>query len=188
MKVFAVFVLLGTCTEIVALLYKTFYAQNTMPIGNIYIPLSIFVLGLFYIKALDGFVPRIISIGGIVLYELFCVANIIFFQNLTEFPSVTGSLGSLLMISFSILLFLKIMVDAKIDRLFQEPMIWLNMGVLIYFSASLFYFSLFNYSVKISHEFAYKTVLVNVSALATFYLLIAIGFWKAGKQAVSSGS
>ncbi len=178
LKRILVFVVLATVTELFADLYQVLWSPHTMPIGNVYIPLSMLVIGIFFVKVLDGYVPRILTIGLVFLYELFCVVNLLFFQNINEFPDVTGSLGSLLMISFSILLFVKIMIDAKIEQLFQEPIVWINLGILVYASASLFYFALFNYSLKISISFSFLTVRIHSFAYALFYIVIAIAFWK----------
>lgn len=181
------YALLGSLTEVFADIYQNVWEQNTMPLGNVYIPLSVFVISLFYVKTLNGFVNRKIIIGLIILYELFCVVNFLFIQNMNEFPSIPGALGALLLLLFSIFLFAKIMVEAKIEKLFKEPIVWINIGVLIYYSAGLFYYVLFNYGVQISSSFVYNMVKINVTAGVFFFVLIAIGFWKAGKQTTVKG-
>lgn len=176
------FVFLGSLTEIFADIYQIVWEQNTMPLGNVYIPLSVFVFSLFYLKTLRGFVNSKIIIGLIILYELFCVVNLIFIQNMYEFPNLPGAFGALLFLAFSILLFAKIMVEAKIERLFNEPVVWINTGVLIYYSAGFFYYALFNYSLQFSREFVYNTVIANAVANILFFVFITVGFWKAGRQ------
>lgn len=74
------------------------------------------------------------------------------------------------------------MLEAKVVQLLNEPIVWINIGVLIYYSAGLFYYALFNYSVQISKSFIYNTVKINATTSIFFFLLIAIGFWKAGRQ------
>ena len=182
LKTVLAYVLLGSLTEIFADIYQNVWEQNTMPLGNVYIPLSVFVFSLFYLKILKGFINNKIIIGLIILYELFCVVNLVFIQNMYEFPNIPGALGSLLMLLFSILLFSKIMLEAKVVQLLNEPVVWINIGVLIYYSAGLFYYALFNYSVQISKSFIYNTVKINATTSIFFFLLIAIGFWKAGRQ------
>ncbi|MEN8116326.1 MAG: hypothetical protein ABFS16_05075 [Bacteroidota bacterium] len=156
--------------------------QNTMPIGHFYIPISFLIMALFYLKELGGFINRKIIIGFIVLFEVFCIINSVFIQSLLQFPNIAGSTGAIILLVFSIVLFNKIMVEAKIKKLFAEPLVWINTGVLLYYSANLFFYALFNYSVVRNLEFAKFTVNLFSVFNLLFYLLIAIGFWKAGKQ------
>jgi len=153
-----------------------------MPIGNVYIPLSVLVLSFFYIKVLRGYVNGKIIVVLVVLYELFCIINLLFIQNMYEFPNIAGALGALLILSFAVLLFSKIMVEANIEKLFNEPIVWINISVLIYYSAGFFHYALFNYSLQFSREFLYNTVKINAGAAIIFFVLLAIGFWKAGRQ------
>ena len=155
-----------------------------MFLGNLYIPLSILIIGLFYLETLDGFVNRKLLIGVIILYELLCVMNFVFTQTISDFPGIPGGLGSLLLMSFSILLFNRLLNETQFESLFKEPIVWINTGVLMYYSVSLIYFALFNHILQISHSFLYTTVLVNACALILFYIILTIGFWKAYKQKV----
>lgn len=65
----------------------------------------------------------------------------------------------------------------------KEPLIWITTGMLVYFMGNLFYYTLFNLFVDLSIDYLrmigrYYSPSLN----ALFYILIAIGFWKAGKH------
>ena len=74
------------------------------------------------------------------------------------------------------------MVEAKIKSISQEPMIWINTAVLLYFSGNLFFNILFSIILETSRDFSKFTTYFIVWLTAAFYLLIAIAFWKAGKK------
>jgi len=71
--------------------------RNTMPIGNLYIPVSVFIVGLFYLKQLEGYVNRKIIITAILVYEIICFINLLFVQNILEFPNIISSVGALML-------------------------------------------------------------------------------------------
>ncbi len=179
LKIIFLFVVFSCLTEAFSPIYKALIMKNTMPIGNIYIPVSIFILGLFYLQLLKGFINRKIIIAVIIAFELLCIINLVFIQNILEFPNIIGSVGALIVIVLSLLLFSRIMVEAEIEKLAKHPIIWINTSILIYYAANFFFYILLNYNVKFDNAFAIQTVIVYRWINVLFYLLIAIGFWKA---------
>ena len=180
LKLIFLFVCTGIITESISRIF--FIGKNTMPIGHIYIPVSFIVLSVFYVKILQGFVSKRVLIVLIVSFIIFSILNFTFIQKITKFPNILGSISAILILLFSIMLFMKIMVESKIEKLFKEPIIWVNSGVLLYYSANLFFYALFNYSLKHSVEFAKFTVNLFSAFNLIFYLLIAIGFFLTRKS------
>lgn len=74
------------------------------------------------------------------------------------------------------------MTEANIERLGQEPLIYINIAVLIYYSGNLFFSLLFNLLLEYSKEFSKLTTYYYVAIVTLFYILIAIAFWKTDKQ------
>ncbi len=74
------------------------------------------------------------------------------------------------------------MVEAQIKKLANEPLIWINTAILIYFSANLFFYALFNLILEYSVKFSRITVIYLSVVNGVFYVLIAIGFLKARVQ------
>lgn len=117
-------------------------------------------------------------IGIVSAFVLFCIVNFIFIQDIWLFPSVPGAIGSFLIVTFAVLLFYRIMTEARIDKLSTEPIIWFNSAFLFYFTANFFFYTLFNFSVNYSNEFARGTVFVYRIVNVVFYVLLCLSFWK----------
>ncbi len=176
------FVSFGVFTELFTGIYKAFWMKNTLPIGHFYIPISFLFLGLFYRLQLKNYINQKVLIGIISAFLTFSLINVIFIQSLFEFANITGALSAIILCVFSILLFAKIMSEAKIEKLWAEPIIWFNLGILFYHAGNFFFYILFNYSLTVSNEFALNTVYFNWIVGLLFYVLIIIGFWKQSKS------
>lgn len=183
LKLLFVFVCYGTANEVVGLIWRNVLdAKNTMPSKHLYLMVSFLLMALFYIKILRSIISRRTGIGIILLFEIYCILNLIFVQTIWQYPAMPNTIGKLVLITFSILLFYKIMLDAEIKSLWKEPLVFINIAVLIYYSGNLFFSLLFQYILEYSREFSKLTVVYFSLLNALFYILIAIGFWKAGKQ------
>lgn len=178
------FVVFGSVTEILtrALHQWLDLIDNTMPIGHIYIPVSFLLAGLFYIKGLKGFVKEKFIAAVIIVFILFSVINSSLIQSIYSFPNYSGAFGAIILVGFSILLFAKIMAEGKIKRLTSEPMVWINSGFLIYYTANFFFYILYNILLENSIEFLKQTIFVFNIFNLIFYILIAIGFLNAKKS------
>lgn len=176
------FVVFGILTEITIDVLKEFGMINTMPVGNIYIPLSFLILGVFYFFVLENYVNKKVVISVVIAFELLCIINFVFIQNIMEFPNITAAVGALIVIVFAVLLFSKVMSEAKIEKLSKEPLIWINTAFLIYYSGNFFFYVLFNQNMKLSHEFAMPVANFYVGVNALLYALISIGFLKVRRQ------
>ena len=147
-----------------------------MPIGHFYIPTSILLICLFYRKVLDGYINHLLVNLVIILYFAFSIINLIFIQSLHAFPNFIGSSGALIVIVFSILLFSKIMTEAKIKNLWKEPLILINIAILFYYAGNFFYFMLFNLNVGYSNDFALQVSRYYCVLNDIFYIILGVVF------------
>lgn len=175
------FVSFGVATEIFTRFYIHFWMKNTGPIGHFYFPVAFFIMGMFFLMTLKDFIKPAYILSLIISFEIFSLINVLFIQDLFEFPSLTGSIGAMILFLFSVAFFTKVMTEAKILNLAQEPLIWINSAVLIYYTANFIFYALLNYANSYSREFALLTVKFFSYVNLLFYLLIAIGFWKVKK-------
>jgi hypothetical protein len=113
----------------------------------------------------------------VVLYELYFLINSFFIRGIFEYPAMARAISIIIIVLFSILYFYKTMVEAKISSLFDEPQIWINAAILIYFSGNLFFHILFNVIFENSPEFGKLTFFYLRILNAIFYVLIAVGFY-----------
>jgi hypothetical protein len=175
------FVAFGVITETYTKFHQYFIMKNTMPIGHFYFPLAFLIMALFYMQVLKDFIkPKYILIP-IILFETYCLINTLFIQSLFEYASLEASIGAMILFLFSVAFFTKVMVEAKILKLSEEPLIWINTAVLIYYAANFFYHSLFNVRLNASLEIALLSVKIFAGLNILFYLIIIIGFLKAKK-------
>lgn len=178
LRLFFYFVVYGTINEIVTRIFISLGGNNTMPFSHLYLMAEFFILGLFYSVILKGVLHKRIIITIIVLFELYCVVNTLFLQSVFEYPALPLSISKIFIVGFSILFLYKIMTEAKVLNLWNEPLIYINLAVLIYYSGNLFYSLLFNLILDYSREFSKITIDYFTILNTLFYILIAIGFWK----------
>lgn len=176
------FVAFGVLSEIGTKVLKALEFKNTLVLAHSYVLISFVLLCLFYHNVFKTSVKSSWFTFLIVAFVLLCLLQLLFFQKVTDYPSIQFAALALVMIVFSLLYFHKVMLEAKLVILSNEPLIWINAAILIYYTGNFFYYILFNLFVDYSIEYL-KTISIYFVALnALFYILIAVGFWKAGKQ------
>ena len=155
---------------------------NNMPELHVYVLFEFILLTLFYVNSIKEYINRKfiwVIIGGFVVLS---ILNALFFQEITKYPYILRAIESIVIVIFSILYFHKVMVEAKIKKLFKEPMIWINTAMLVYFSINFFFHILLPIVVmKTLNEFAREMVYFYWATNILFYMLIAIGFYKQKK-------
>jgi len=175
LRTFFYFVAFGVLTEIYTKFHQHFIMKSTMPIGHFYFPIAFLILTLFYFRLLNNFIKPIYFYIISIIYLLYCIINPVFIQSLNEYSSLVGAIGALLVFLFSVVYFIKVMSEAKIEKLSHEPLIWINTAVLIYYSFNFFYFSLYNLRIIESLEMA-KLVTVFFGVFNLFFYFI-LSFW-----------
>ncbi|MFV0590335.1 MAG: hypothetical protein ACK5M7_03045 [Draconibacterium sp.] len=177
------FVVYGTTNELLGFVLRFIVrVHNTMPLSNLYFMSEFLLLGLLYRELLKDRYPSSAFIGIILLFELASIVNLLFFQSLYEYPSLLQTISKIFLIGFSLLYFYKIMDEAKIENLWKEPTVFVNVAVLVYYSGNLFFSLLFNVILEYSRAFSKMTVVYYSILNALFYFLIAYSFMLAGKN------
>lgn len=172
------FVAFGVLTESYIRLHQHYIMKNVMPIGHFYYPIAFLILGLFYLYVLKGFIKPVYTLITITAFEIYCIVNTVFMQSLLDYPSLVGAIGAMILVLFSAAYFTKIMVEAKITKLSQEPLIWINSAILFYYAGNFFYHSLYNLRITTSMDvMIFAAQLFSILNLF-FYLIIAISFLK----------
>jgi len=172
------FISYGVFNEILSLILIKSGANNTLPNSHIYAYVSFILMCSFYNSILDGFINRKWFYVSVVLFTMFYLINLIFLQSIYEYPDLPFSVSSIIIIAYTILYFFKTMVETKIENITGEPLIWINVGILIYFTGNLFYHILFNFLLESSRDFLLQISFYFRVLIALFYILIAIGFLK----------
>lgn len=181
-KMLFLYVAYGTLNEIVTRVLMYSGVKNTMPLIHVYQMISFAILAFFFVSILNGKKMRTILVFTVVLFELFGITNLLFFQSIQDYPQLPRTIVTFFVIILSMIYFYKVMVEASILKLRKEPLVWINAALLIYYSSNLFFTVLFKLILEYSREFSKLTTFYFSINLTLFYILIAIGFWKAGRQ------
>src|SRR5688572_21354148 len=138
---------------------------------------EVLLLGSLYSRNLRGLVQPVYVKLCIGLLCTFALANTLFFQSLKEFNSNVTFIESLLLIILSILYFYKLLRDLEHRKLEREPMFWINMSVLTYFSGALLLFHVAN--ELISFPEGERAAIWGTHALFNIvhYLLYGMALW-----------
>ncbi|MEO1516185.1 MAG: hypothetical protein AAFV95_14265 [Bacteroidota bacterium] len=173
-KRLAFVILLGAVADVMAMVVvKVFSIYNNLFIFHIYTLIEVILIGLIYRKVLGNVIGEKTINILLVAFSCFAVFSTIFLEPLNMFNAYTRAVESLLMIFFSVTFFYKIMKEVVIQRLEKLPLFWISVGLLIYFSASLFIFIFSNYimpSIKLSYTFWGIHAILNV-LLNLFYII-----------------
>lgn len=176
------FLIIAFITEISKpIAFYGFNVRNNLKLSHYYFPLEFLFLSLVYLNELGGIVNKKWLKGLIGVVMLYCLINPIFLQDYSQYSQVR-SFSSIILVVFSIIYYYRVMTEAKIRKLGNEPMIWINTAVLLCFAGSLFYNVLFTIILEFSREFSKLSASYFTSLNIVFYVLIIIGIIKAGRQ------
>jgi len=169
------FVVLAVLGEVVAEL------TNSTP--NLYLLhgytiLEFNVIALFYAYFFGQFYPRVLVPGLMVLFTILAIANSIWLQPLSGFNTNASGLAAVLIIGFAVLCFYKMLAELASKRLTQNPVFWINLGLLLYFAGSLFYMSLGNaLSVQTNKKLTFMVFGLHSLLMVLMHILLSIGIW-----------
>jgi hypothetical protein len=177
LKVVCWYLFVGAAASIVSstLAYRR---TNNMPVFHIYTFLELAVLGLFYRRAFHNSGPGRIVPAVIVSFFALCVVNVVFFQHIYSYNSYTKSLEAIVIIILALLYFKK-----SLDQIDSKPIgtnvtIYINSGLLLYFSVSFIVFVIPNIALSKPSVFGSVVWAVHATMLLVLYLLIAVALWK----------
>jgi hypothetical protein len=115
---------------------------NTYPIGNLFLLFQAIIIYLIYNDALKTkkYTPTIAAFYGIIF-----ILDFFFLNGPYALNSYFHSLSAVAFILFSLLYFRNLLIELPVDFVYRMPMVWINLGILLYYSGNLFLFVLNNY-------------------------------------------
>jgi hypothetical protein len=98
-------------------------------------------------------------------------------RDYNRLDSFALSIGSLSLISMSLLFFYQLLNNLNIKNIFTYPHFWINVGVLLYFSGSFFTFTFAEY-IAFSKDSSIIQF-IGISGILLFFhrIFLAIGLW-----------
>lgn len=103
------------------------------------------ILTFVFAQNISPFLPiRLFQIIGLTFFA-FALVDLLWITDIEQFNSYLTAIEGILMIFYALIFFYKTLNELKIKELEKSPMVWLGIGVLLYFSSSLFIFLFTNY-------------------------------------------
>ena len=119
--------------------------QSTAVLFNIYYAVLFLLLTWFYIEAVFVNTRRIMIWIGLAIYILSFIFVTAFAQSFLEYQTLMWVITAIIMIVYSIAYFFYSLSGIASSGLFGYSLIWINVGVMIYFCLNLFLFVMGNY-------------------------------------------
>ncbi|OJJ18600.1 hypothetical protein BKI52_23600 [marine bacterium AO1-C] len=165
----------ATVVEISAYILGTYKIPN-LPLLHIYVIIEFALLAWMYQLYLYRFYPKYLIPIVIVGFTLLSILNSIFIQTIYTFNTYARALENLLLIVFALSFFYKLLKELKIKYLEKKPIFWINTGILIYFSGSLFIFIFSNFLVT-RRELNTQMWIIHAFLNIFHNVFYAIGLW-----------
>ncbi|RYD56262.1 MAG: hypothetical protein EOP56_13085 [Sphingobacteriales bacterium] len=175
LKWFIGYLLLGVLTNVIV---KTLATQgiNNMPVFHVYTILEFSLLSIFFRQLFFRRLHLILPIIAVV-FTVFCLTNMLLWQPISEYNSYSRSAEAILIMVYAIIYFKEALDDQHAIPQ-KLTVTWINAGLLLYFSGSLFLFICGNYILA---NVSLNTIIWNIHAsmVLLMYILFAVGFYYA---------
>lgn len=180
-RLLLILICLTIFVELVARALWKIYMNNLF-LYHFYSVIEFFLLATLYKKHLEGLLKPIWMNILIAVFVVFAVLNTLFFQGLAQFNSNVTFIECLLLIALSLLYFYKLLHDMEYRALERNPMFWVNISVLTYFSGALVLFHVAN--DLIPEPLKVRGAVWGVHALfnVVHYILYAMALWVSPEQ------
>jgi hypothetical protein len=153
--------------------------RNNLPWLHLYTTLEGTLLFLFY-RAIQPaqWIRRWNTVLAIV-FPLLCVINGFFFQSIYKSNTYVRPVEAILLIGNSVYYFWHETAYRETGSWPANPFNWINAGLLLYFSGSLFQF-IFSNVVSATAGYTIKLLILDIhgTLVLCLYMLMAIGFYK----------
>jgi len=178
MKTVACYVFLGAFVQSFSS-YLNAKNQNNLWLLHLYTPLEFTCIVCFYGIVLRGFVKKTMMVGLGLGFAILSALNSAFLQSVTTFNTYARSLEGILVILLCLIWCYHTLTEMKIKRLEQDPVFWVNTGLLLYFSGNVLLFAFSNYIVDINRALNLYIWAFHALFSILLYFFITVGLWKA---------
>jgi len=145
---------------------------------HLYTPIEFAFVVFIFVYFFKG---KLTSLGyfGIILFFLFCIVNVIFFESLNDFNSIPRGFEGLIVICLSIYFFFRLFIADEFIHLMKYPYFWLFSGWLLYFSGTFF---LFIYSSKNAMGINFTYLIIHSVLNIFLNIVYAYSLWLGNKK------
>lgn len=169
-------VILFSITELIANILW-YQKLNNLPVYHFYTIIECLCILYIYKDALHKIYPKYLFTVLAVLFTVFCIVNMLFFQDIFTFNSNATTTLGLLVIFLSLSYFYALLKEVKYTLLERNPMFWLNAGFLIYFSSNLLLFFINNSMFTKPDEVSYLVWGLHAIVNIILVIFFTISIW-----------
>lgn len=138
-----------------------------------FVPVEFIFYSVFFAKSLQGYIDKRVITVIAVLLVAYSVANTVFKQEMWYFNNWVHRLAGFFLASYSIAYFIKTLKEMRFKKLSDEPVIWINAAVFIYYLGNVI-ISLFG-NILLYNDMYWLLYSFLIDAYSA---LIFVGFWK----------
>jgi len=183
-KGFRVLTILILCTlisESIKKVYGKVY-HNNMPVAHIWGVAEFALYSATFYYLLNNSKIRKAIVVAVALMTALEIWNVLFFENLLQFPSLILNISQIVYVLYSLLLFRQMLLVPAEQSLFKQSLFWFNLNMLFYGTTMFLNFALTSYFIQNKLDMTalyYFSIVVNF----IFYILIGISILIDNKKA-----
>jgi hypothetical protein len=173
LKIAAVFFLVSSLFDWVLELTKM-WTTNNLPAIHLFTIISIVFFAAIYYHAFfkPVFKTAIIILSAFAM--LIVIFNIIFIEGIWEYPSLSITVLSVLLICFSLAYFYQIFNRQEFVHIEKQGLFWINAGVLLYFSINIFLFMLLRKIIASHQQEGYFMIHIITNIIANILYTVGL--------------
>jgi hypothetical protein len=152
------------------------FSNNSLWIYNIFLFVQYPLYMLFYYRALTSQKIRRTVIVMAVIYFVFGIMNLIYFQDIFRVNSFTLVVASGIVIFLSLAYFEQVRKSKEIIRLAEHPMVWISLGAFLYHAGCAPYMLSVNFLSTYDRSLAIALYFIYMSLIFVMYSLYTIAF------------
>ncbi|ASU36525.1 hypothetical protein [Mucilaginibacter xinganensis] len=169
LKIVAGFLLISVLFDSGFEIASHYHVTNNFPAIHLFIVLTlVFFAAIYYTAFFSPLLKKATLILSILAFMLL-IFNLIFNEGIWEYPSMSNTVLSVLLIFFSLVYFYQILTRQEFIHIEKQGLFWINAGVLFYYSVNIFLFMLFRRIIN-SHQEDYYIIhnVTNIIANVLF--------------------
>lgn len=171
------FTIIACITEITSYITRS-RGINNMPLLHIYTVIEFVIISWFYhllFKRIFSFSPLPLIA---VLFVIGSIINSLWIQEILSFNSYIRGIEAVLIILYALIILYVFFFQPDAKKTVDDPVFWINAGILIYFSGATTLFILSNYILPLGYQFNKNIWGVHALLSIIMYLSITTGLWK----------